>query len=286
MVILYECTIFASLTLIAIVIAIFVFASSIHGGASKISAEEEENLLARRRERIEEAKKELLGEQVKSIDSEYFVEELKAKIVELDNDLKKIDRSILEARNKGKALTVRRMVTIPSSFLLISIIASGLAIITSGILPVIMWVLSLTLIATSLYFIFKNLVIVEGFSSVMDLSTVIEQVLERHEIKLKPVVDIGKGIKEEVATVLRTLTPKESRIIEMYFGIGFDRMSLEEIAEEFGHSEETISINLARALRKCRHPSRSRRLREYLDSIPVTGEKTGEQLFLEGIFGM
>jgi len=284
MVTLYGYTILFDLALLAIVIAIFVFASSIHGRAARISAEEEENLLARRGERIEEAMKELRGEEVKGFDGEHFVKELKVKLAELENDLKKIDRSVLEAKNKGKALTVRRMVTIPSSFLLISIIASGIAIITSGILPLIMWILSLILIAISLYFIFRNLVIIEGFSSVMDLSTVIEQVLERRETKLKPVVDTGKGLKEEVATVLRTLPPKESRIIEMYFGIGFGRVSLEEIAAEFGRSEKTIRENLARALRICRHPSRSRRLREYLDSIPLTGEKTGEQLFLEGIF--
>lgn len=285
MVTLYGYTILADLALLAIVIAIFVFASSILGGASRISAEEQENYLARRRERMEEAKKELLGEQIKGLDSEHFVTELKAKIAELDRDLKKIDRKILQAKNKAKALTVRNMVTIPSLFLLMSIIASGIAIVTSGILPTIMWALSLALIVISLYFIFRNLIIVESFSSVMDLSTVIEQALGRHEIKSKPVTDIGKGIQEEVAAVLRTLPPRESRAIEMYFGIGFDRMSLEEIARKFRASVRTIPEVLARALRMCRHPSRSRRLREYLDSIPVTGDKTGEQLFLEAIFG-
>ena len=156
MVILYQSTIFASLTLIAIIIAIFVFASSIHGGASKISAEDEENLFARRREKMEEVKKELVSEQIKDLASEHFVKELKAKIAELDNDLNNIDRSILEARNKGKALTLSNMVTIPSSFLLVSIIASGIAIITSGTLPTVMWILSLALIATSLRFIYRN----------------------------------------------------------------------------------------------------------------------------------
>jgi len=285
MVTLYECTIFASLTLIAIVIAIFVFASSIHGGASKISAEEEENLLARRRERMEEAR-EPLSERIKDLSSGRSIQELKAEIVKLDNDLRNIDRSILKARNKAKALTVRNMVALPSSFLLISIVGSGIAVVTSGNFPLIMWSLSLLLIVVSLCFIFKNLVIIEGFSSVMDLSTVIEQALKGHEVKLEPVAVIGKGLQEEVATVLLSLPPKESRIIAMYFGIGFAPMSVEEIAKEFGVTRETIRRRLARALRMSRHPSRSRRLKEYLDSIPVTGERTGEQRFIEGIFGL
>jgi len=284
--ILYQCTIFASLTLIAIIVAIFVFASSIHGGASKISAEEEENLLARRKERIEKAKQELLGGQITNADSAHFVGEIRTKIGELDNDLKNIDRSIFQARKRGKALTVRNMVVIPSLFLFISIIASGTAILTSEILAIIIWTLSLALILISLYFIFRNLVIIESFSSVMDLSTMIDRVLEAREMKSKPIADVGKDIQQEVAVVLRTLLPKESRTIEMYYGIGFNPMSLEEIAREFGVSKQTVRVRLARALRMSRHPSRSRSLRDYVDSIPVTGEKTGEQRFIKGIFGL
>jgi RNA polymerase sigma factor (sigma-70 family) len=286
MVTLYSLTIYIDLALLAIVIAIFVFASSIHGGASKISAEEEETHLARRRERIEEAKEELLGEQFKSVDSAHFVEELRAKIAKLENDLKNIDRSILEVRKKGKALTVRTMVTIPSLFLVISVITSGIAIITSGILPTILWALSLILAAISLYFIYRNLVIVESFSSLMDLSTALEQALERHETKLKPVTDIEKNLKKDVATILISLPPQEARIIQMSYGIDHDQMSLEDIAKEFGVTRETIRMRLARALRMSRHPSRSRRFKYYLDSIPVMGKLTGEQLFLKAVFGI
>jgi RNA polymerase sigma factor (sigma-70 family) len=271
------------------VIAIFVFASSIHGGASRLTAEEEANLLARRKERIQEVireTKDLLSKQEKGHNNERVLQEWEAKIAGLTNDLKNIDRAIREAKNKAKALTVGQIVIIPSSLLLASIVASGIAVITSGILPIIMWILSLTLIIISLYFIYKKLVIIESFSSLMDLSTVIKEMFERPETKLKPTVDITRELKEEVAAVLRTLPPEESRIIEMYFGIGFDRMSLEEIAEEFGYSKRTIQTKLAIALRKCRHPSRSRRLRDYLDSIPIVGDKTGEQLFIEGIFGI
>lgn len=286
MITLYQCTIFAGLTLLAIVIAIFVFASSILGGASRISYEEEETYLARRKERIEEAMEEFRKQQKKGLDSEHLVTELKAKIAQLDRDLKIINQLILQARKKAKALTAWNIVAIPSLFLLASIIASGIAVVTSGILPTIVWLLSLALIVISLYFIFRNLIIVESFSSVMDLSTVIKQALAIREMKVKPVTDVAKGLQQDVAAVLRTLLPKESRIIEMYFGIGFARMSLEEIAKEFGSSVRTIRLILARSLRKCRHPSRSRRLsREYWESIPVTGDKTGEQLFLEAIFG-
>ena len=285
MIILYQCTIFAGLTLLAIVIAIFVFASSILGGASRISAEDRENFLARRRERIEKAKREFHSEQIKRLDNEHFVTELKAKIAELDRDLKNIDRLISKARRKAKALTVRNIVAIPSLFLLISIIASGIAIMTSGILPIIMWALSLALIATSLCLIFKNLNIIESFSSTMDLSTMIKQALEQSGTKMRPIADIGKEIQQEVAAVLRTLPPRDSRIIEMHFGIGFDRMSLEEIASKCGTSAQAIRRIVAVSIRKCRHPSRSRRLKDYLDSIPVTGERSGEQLFIYSIFG-
>ena len=282
---LYSLTIYADLALLAIVIAIFVFASSILGGASRISAEERENYLTRRKERIEKAKNEFLSEQIKGLDNEQFLTELKAKIIELDMDLKNIDRLISEARKKAKALTVRNIVAIPSIFLLISIISSGIAIVTSGILPIIIWALSLVLIAISLYLVFKNLIIIESFSSIMDLSTVIKQVFEPRNMKLEPIADAGKEIQQEVMAVLRTLPPRDSRIIEMYFGIGFNRMSPKEIAMEFGISQQTLRRVVAVSIRKCRHPSRSRRLRDYFDSIPVTGEKSGEQLFIESIFG-
>ncbi len=280
---LYSLTIYVNLALLAIVIATFVFASSIHGGALKISAEEEENYLARRRQRIEEGK-ESISKEVKSLANDRFIQELKAKIVKLDNDLKRIDRSILEARNKGKALTVMNMVTTPSSFLLISIVASGIAIITSGILPIIMWSLSLILIVIGLYFIYRNLITVEGFSSVIDLSTAIEQALERHEMKLKHVTDISKGIQEDVETTLITLPPQARRIVDMYFGISSNRRSIRQIADEFGLTENSAYGRLVGALRMSRHPSRSRNLKKYLDDVPIIGDKTGEQLFIEGIF--
>jgi uncharacterized protein YoxC len=123
MTILYQCTIFIGLTFIAIVIAIFVFASSIHGGASRLTAEEEANLLARRKERIQEVireTKDLLSKQQKGHNNERVLQEWEAKIAGLTNDLKNIDRAIREAKNKAKALTVGQIVIIPSSLLLTS----------------------------------------------------------------------------------------------------------------------------------------------------------------------
>jgi len=122
--------------------------------------------------------------------------------------------------------------------------------------------------------------------------------LKRHNVEYSPseigyyihlspplVLEVEKGIQEEVAAVLKSLRPEESKIIKAAFGIGCEPMSLEEIANKFGDKEDTIQRTLAIALRKCRHPSRSRVLRKYLYGIPIIGEKTGEQQFIAGIFG-
>lgn len=189
MITLYSLTIFISLAFIAIVIALFVFASSIYRGALELSTKQEEEALNRRKELISRKRKELI-EKIGDIDEERFPKELRAELNKLDAELNNIDQSIVKSRNKAKALTVRNIIGVPISLLLISIIASGIAIATSGILPMIMWILSLILIAISLYFIFRNLFIIESFSRIIDLGTLMEQALERHTMKMRPIVDI------------------------------------------------------------------------------------------------
>ncbi len=73
-------------------------------------------------------------------------------------------------------------------------------------------------------------------------------------------------LKEQIEEVLGTLTPREHRVLQLRFGLedGWDR-TLEEVGKEFNVTRERIRQIEAKALRKLRHPSRSRKLRDFLD---------------------
>jgi len=73
------------------------------------------------------------------------------------------------------------------------------------------------------------------------------------------------GLKEQLNSVLETLSPDERRVLQLRFGLE-DRQSrtLEEVGREFGITGSQIWRIEGKALRKLRHPSRSRRLREYI----------------------
>lgn len=73
-------------------------------------------------------------------------------------------------------------------------------------------------------------------------------------------------LKEQIMEVLKGLTPRESKVLRLRFGLDDGRTrTLEEVGREFGVTRERIRQIEAKALRKMRHPSRSRRLRDYLD---------------------
>jgi len=73
-------------------------------------------------------------------------------------------------------------------------------------------------------------------------------------------------LPEKMAEVLETLTPKEKRVLEIRFGIGTGKAyTLEEVAREFKVSRETIRHVEAKVLRKLRHPSRSRLLKDLIE---------------------
>jgi len=73
-------------------------------------------------------------------------------------------------------------------------------------------------------------------------------------------------LKEQLAEVLQTLTPRESKVLKLRFGLedGHPR-TLEEVGKEFNVTRERIRQIEAKALRKLRHPSRSKKLRDFLD---------------------
>ena len=73
-------------------------------------------------------------------------------------------------------------------------------------------------------------------------------------------------MQDEVLSVLRTLAARERRVVELRFGLtdGQPR-TLEEVGREFGITRERIRQIEAKALRKLRHPSRSKKLRDYLE---------------------
>jgi RNA polymerase primary sigma factor len=72
-------------------------------------------------------------------------------------------------------------------------------------------------------------------------------------------------LQEKLEDVLSTLTPREARILRLRFGLQNGRSyTLEEVGKKFGLTRERIRQIEGQALRKLRHPRRSRQLRDYL----------------------
>ncbi|MDE2476157.1 MAG: RNA polymerase sigma factor RpoD [Alphaproteobacteria bacterium] len=78
---------------------------------------------------------------------------------------------------------------------------------------------------------------------------------------------IQSNLRETTTRVLATLTPREERVLRMRFGIGMNTdHTLEEVGQQFSVTRERIRQIEAKALRKLKHPSRSRKLRSFLDN--------------------
>jgi RNA polymerase primary sigma factor len=78
---------------------------------------------------------------------------------------------------------------------------------------------------------------------------------------------INANLRETTTRVLATLTPREERVLRMRFGIGMNTdHTLEEVGQQFSVTRERIRQIEAKALRKLKHPSRSRKLRSFLDN--------------------
>ena len=73
-------------------------------------------------------------------------------------------------------------------------------------------------------------------------------------------------LREQLDEVLDTLTPREKKVLQLRFGLNDGRSrTLEEVGNVFGVTRERIRQIEAKALRKLRHPSRSKKLKDYLD---------------------
>src|SRR5665213_405047 len=78
---------------------------------------------------------------------------------------------------------------------------------------------------------------------------------------------IHGNLRETTTRVLASLTPREERVLRMRFGIGMNTdHTLEEVGQQFSVTRERIRQSEAKALRKLKHPSRSRKLRSFLDT--------------------
>ena len=94
----------------------------------------------------------------------------------------------------------------------------------------------------------------------------LEDFIEDH--KISPPIDAASYqlLKRQIDEVLNTLTPREQKIIRLRFGLDDGRSrTLEEVGREFKVTRERIRQIEAKALRKLRHPSRSRKLKDYLE---------------------
>jgi len=83
---------------------------------------------------------------------------------------------------------------------------------------------------------------------------------------MKKTFDDLQRLQEQVREVLVTLPPREREVLEMRFGLnGGCPLTLEEVGLQFNVTRERIRQIQARALRRLRHPKRSRNLKDYLD---------------------
>jgi RNA polymerase primary sigma factor len=86
------------------------------------------------------------------------------------------------------------------------------------------------------------------------------------ELSPTPIQSVYQSmLKDKIEEVLGTLTPREARVLRMRFGLDTgDPFTLEEVGEKFGLTRERIRQIEGKALRRLRHPRRSRQLKEYL----------------------
>ena len=90
--------------------------------------------------------------------------------------------------------------------------------------------------------------------------------IEDHQVVSPAEATIHVNLQEQTEAVLKTLTPREEIIIKMRFGVGDgSEHTLDEVGQRFAVTRERIRQIEAKALQKLRHPSRSRKLRAFLE---------------------
>ena len=94
------------------------------------------------------------------------------------------------------------------------------------------------------------------------------RLLHSEETAIQPIdATIQSNLREITTRVLASLTPREERIVRMRFGLGMNSdHTLEEVGQQFSVTRERIRQIEAKAIRKLKHPSRSRMLRSFLDN--------------------
>jgi len=93
-------------------------------------------------------------------------------------------------------------------------------------------------------------------------------------------------IEDQIDEVLSNLSPREQRVLQLRFGLEDGRgRNLEEVGKEFGVTRERIRQIEAKALRKLRHPSQSRKLKGYLDEEKPHDQRAPVDKLLRAIFG-
>lgn len=96
---------------------------------------------------------------------------------------------------------------------------------------------------------------------------------------------IQASLMTDTTRVLASLTPREDRVLRMRFGIGTgDDSCLEEVGQQFSVTRERIRAVEARALKALKHPSRSRKLRAFLDGEPPASDSDPRRKRLNDLF--
>ena len=109
----------------------------------------------------------------------------------------------------------------------------------------------------------KNL---EDVLEMLRVQEQMQEILEKQQDEIEELRMENRSLKEQLDEVLDTLTEREQKVLRLRFGMNDGRArTLEEVGKEFDVTRERIRQIEAKALRKLRHPSRSRKLRDFLD---------------------
>lgn len=220
----YELTIIGSFTLMAILVAIFVFAVSIYRAVSELSVKEEEKAVKERKDLIAQLRP-VLAQRIATTTSDNLLEELKNEQTKLDSELVQMDTAISILRGKANKLTLRYIVGLPGSILALSIATSVISIVVPERIGTITWIISLVLIVVAILLTYQNLRNIEYFSKRVDLSTLVERAIERYSERMRPIITlitspsdliVERGKTSDINYILsvkRGLTAKNIRVI-------------------------------------------------------------------------